>query len=233
MRHKTLWQFVVLSGVILGLGTQTQAQTTRGDRLVYPAKFVCGFATGNVPLMREEDPFPAPYEDLKPGNYATVVNILNLAIVSPQINVLASVEGIAGTPRVDTLRLSQLQTRRIGCVDIIPALAGSIPGGLNGAVIEGYLLVSVPASAQDILEVQAVYTYATKDEFDTREFQGVDIVDNLRPVFPQGNSPRLRIMAGAGAGGLGLGGSIHVQKIEPRQVPGLVFNPIPLPAPSP
>lgn len=36
---------------------------------LFPSKLVCGFQTGNVPLLNE--PFTGgPYEQVKPGNYA-------------------------------------------------------------------------------------------------------------------------------------------------------------------
>ena len=114
-------------------GTPADAQTIH----LFPCKVVCGYELGNVRLLNDTSPLNQPYEDLKPGNYATVCNLFNYDIQAPAQTVLPyiAVEG-AGLIFLGPVNVPLLTNLAYGCVDIITSL-GNPP--LNGTVFEGYL----------------------------------------------------------------------------------------------
>jgi hypothetical protein len=111
--------------------------------------------------------------------------------------VFASIDGVLTTPNVATVRLGTFRSRQIGCDDIAGKVAPLIPGGLiTGDLVEGFLYVQ---RTRKDLEAQVVYSYSSIDAF--HEFRGDD-------GFVGGTGA-------AGAGGLGLGASLDVERITP------------------
>lgn len=215
--------------LLAGLATEATAQPVAQ---VYPVKFVCGYETGDVPLLSNPDPFPHKYEELKPGNYATLINVLNVDFTVQQLSFTPAVVidglGPIGFPVATTL--APLELDQIGCPEILSALTPFLPAPPVGEVFEGYVVLIVPPN--DPLQVDAVYTYESKDAFDKHIVWGLgedgvllDFV--LRLLFggakigefpPVVSDVVVRDIAASGAGGLGLGASIDVERVLPRDI---------------
>lgn len=193
---------------------------------LFACKIVCGYELGNVRLLNDNSPLNQPYEDLKPGNYATTCNLFNYDISAPTQTVLpyVAVEG-AGLIFLGPLTVQALTTNAFGCIDILTGL-GNPP--LNGTVFEGYLTFF---TFDPDFQVDGVRTFESQNAFEHHILWGYDPFGEIRVVFevlgialPQIAVPLPEDFAAAlenerltasGAGGLGLGASIDVE-IVPR-----------------
>ena len=128
-------------------GGQTGAAPTP---CVYSVKFICGT---QVPITSQKPPVEPP---VKPGNYATAVNIQNFhSQQSVQITkraVIANPEnkpaGEVGQPR--GVGLKPFQALEVDCPDIVSLLRSTnLP-----PFIKGFVVITSPA----LLSVTAVYT---------------------------------------------------------------------------
>ncbi len=226
---------VLIVGVVPAFG-QAVAQ-------VYPVKFVCGYQIGDVPLLSDPSPLtpPKPYEELKPGNYATLINIINtdFTTVNQSFTPAFVIEGVGPISSALIRTLAPLATTKVGCPEILRTLTPFLPTAPIGQVFEGYaLFVTTP---NDPLQIDVVYTYESKDAFKEHIVWGLGpdgtvpdgALNLLHSGFKFGNFPNIFdfpvIDIGAsGAGGLGLGASIDVERVLPRDVittPG-VKNPL-------
>jgi hypothetical protein len=125
--------------VVLTMVGSARAQTLTPTP-IYTVKFVCGT---QAPLLGLKPPAEPP---VKPGNYATVINVEGLA---NNVQVTGNVSVANGnTISHSGFSLSLYQTRDITCADISRAIGGSAP------FITGFVNIS-PASS---LSVTAVYT---------------------------------------------------------------------------
>jgi hypothetical protein len=64
--------------------------------IIYRAKFTCGFAGGNIPDSGSAaSVLPVPYREVQPGNYSTVINILNarLSGQTSEVDIFIFVQG--------------------------------------------------------------------------------------------------------------------------------------------
>lgn len=235
----TLLASIPLSGAL-------EAQTIQ----FFPAKFVCGFELGNVRLLNDPSPLNPdtdPYEQLKPGNYATLLNVFNYNFQDQPIAVYAATAE-TGLVFVTSLTVRSFGTQRIGCPRIASALAPSFPVALNGQRIEGYAVIALPNRN---FRGKGIYTFESQNAFERHLLWSVDLDGNIRflwqrlhrtngqitspipnlfPAFPQAQS-----VGGSGAGGNGLGASIAVEELG-LTVTSLVTpdgeeqpNPIPIP----
>ena len=167
------------------------------DPYVYIAKFVCGPQA--IPATRIGQ--ITNYSALQPGNYATALNILTLIDNQPSISVYASMDDHNGNPLVVQLPISRVfETHTVTCDEILSALGVNV----GPEAYEGFLYIS---RRQSDLDVQVVYTFASRDSFN--EFRGVD--NNGNVVV----NPEVGIISIGGAGGLGLGASIDVERVKP------------------
>jgi hypothetical protein len=133
---------IALIGALMTVLTvvgSARAQTTTSAP-IYTVKFVCGT---QAPLLGLRAPAEPP---VKPGNYATVINIEALAndLQVQTIVSLANGKPVSGPG----FGLLLDQTRDITCTDISRAIGASAP------FITGFINIS-PATA---LSVTAVYT---------------------------------------------------------------------------
>ena len=203
--------------LLSGPWSLTQAQTVLakpnlannlvlGPSTLYPAKFLCGFVTGFSEFQSNVlAPIPR-YGELEPGHYSTVLNLLNASRQTQQnIQVHAVVQGESPV-LVSSITLEPFHTHKVTCFDIVNELDAIIPGGAQGQLIEGFVYV---LRNKDVLDIEGVYTYASKDMY---VLGGIAYFDTIAEF---GGSIEA---AGAGAGGLGLGASIDVVKIEARTV---------------
>ncbi len=228
-RTKRVGLSITLALTLL-LSAQAQAQLLPlRPSFVYAAQFVCGYVQGATPPQANSPgatvPAPLP-DDFQPGSYATALNLFNPSFRSvANIRMFASVADGGTTPVGPPITLAAFRTEKITCQDIVRDVARLIPGNLaNGEVVEGFLYTTRPA---DDLEMQAVYTYSTKDGF--KEFLGVDDAGFVVPVAGREAETEFPLISIGGAGGLGLGGSIDVEKITPRKVSGLIIQSFPNP----
>jgi len=126
--------------VVLTMVGSARAQTSLAPTPIYTVKFVCGT---QAPLLGLKPPAEPP---VKPGNYATVINVEGLA---NNVQVTGNVSVANGsTISHSGFSLSLYQTRDITCADISRVVGGSAP------FITGFINIS-PASS---LSVTAVYT---------------------------------------------------------------------------
>ena len=176
------------------------------DSFVYGAKFVCGpqaIAATRIGQITQ-------YSALQPGNYATALNIFTLSDNQPSIEVYASMDGNSTNSLVAQLPISRVfETHTITCNGILNAL------GVNVSTVayEGFLYIT---RSQTDLDIQAVYTFESRDAFN--EFRGVDEAGNV--VI----NPEIEVISIGGAGGLGLGASIDVERIVPINRKGLLTS---------
>ena len=110
---------------------------------IYPVKFVCGTQRPNARLVAPAEP------PVKPGNYATVINVQSFAsdnqAIPTRVSLADSVTAVG-----PSLTLSFLQTGDITCADIANALSTVSTNGF----ITGY----VDVIARGTVAVTAVYT---------------------------------------------------------------------------
>jgi hypothetical protein len=134
-------------------GTRAQAQSAATPRYVYSAKFVCGRiqpTTGRNSFATEPP--------VKPGNYATAINVHNLRDRPVSFDVRAAVAGIEvvdDPPRPVsgevTRELGPNRAVEIDCPDIATDL---FDGSVQGGFVKGFVRVE----STERLEVVAVYT---------------------------------------------------------------------------
>lgn len=141
----------IFVGVSIGLLTIGNA-SAQSSPSIYAVKFVCG---KQAPINSLTPPAEPP---VKPGNYATKVNVELLSLPNPNggggVSWNVSLAG-GGGPSLTTLAnpLNQLETVDVTCAAIVKQLGS---GAKLPAFIEGY--VNVIASPNVQLAVTGVYT---------------------------------------------------------------------------
>ena len=229
----------VLLAASLGAAQPAESQSVFG----YFPKFVCGFQTGNVPLLNDPNPpiDKDSYEAFKPGNYATTVNITNTTLNPETVSVYAMVT--TGDPTIPSVRapvVTQVISGLLGlgagfgtnfevdCQDIADAFTAiGLPP--PGSIIEGNLFI-LPNSGNATLQVDAVYSYESQNAFERHVLWGnnFDVTTNFgeKGTGAQNSAslgdllkrleamefPGFENIAASGAGGLGLGASIDVER---------------------
>jgi len=180
----------------------------------YPGKIICGYQAGNVPLLNNPTPLspPHPYENFKPGNYATTFNVQNLNATDQAVSFYLALPDLP-LVFVGARAVGPFQSTALGCADIlnqfIPPLVGQfIEGMLIPVMANGNFVTDVAYtySSQNAFERHIVYT----EEGETQSVLNQTLADILGEftLFPFG-----RPAAASGAGGLGLGASIDVERL--------------------
>ncbi len=129
-----------LVGAVLTIGAaagSSYAQT------VYPVKFVCGTQQPQVGTNPPAEPA------VKPGNYATVINVESL-VTDNLVNVSASPAGGSPVDLPPLSALSQFTTKDITCADIEAAVKAPA-----GTFITGFVNLT---AQRNPIAVTAVYT---------------------------------------------------------------------------
>lgn len=164
---------------------------------LYATKFVCGQQLNPGIQIGQT----VRYAALEPGVYSTALNMLTLKQGIPGITVSASMDGYAPVPVATQLSgATAFDTHTVTCDDILQAF--NVPPGADA--YEGFLYVQ---RQRPDLRIDAVYTYASRERF--QEFRGVDLNGNVVV------NPELGVYSIGGAGGLGVGASIALQRVEP------------------
>jgi len=235
--RKVLWATVL---VLILVPAASQAQMAN----VWLPKFVCGYQTGNVPLLNNPNP-PIDlesYEEFKPGNYATTVNVFNADLASRTVLVYAQVTTESPSPSVPVMTqvLSGLfetpgigSNLRVGCPAIVGALlASGIAVPMPGGLIEGHLVI-LEANGEPNLQVDTVNTFESQNAFERQILWGQQIgntntttisrnhhttLSPIRSPLPPQNWLNLQMIAASGSGGMGLGASIDVERWDPVEV---------------
>jgi len=158
----------VVSGVV-GAGIASGADPGQAQTQ-YSAKFVCGF----MPQV-EGHQYP-----VKPGNYATVINIHNYtasAVRGDMQVALAYRPGMTPPPIIGSQKLA-LNKRRVGAVECsdIWAMVGVPPG----TFLEGMLHIGLPFE----LPVAAVYTSQTNLQSELPADAGAGISIDVEYLVP-------------------------------------------------
>jgi hypothetical protein len=151
---------IFVAFVLLYIGallTPCQAQQSAIPASVYSVKFLCGFSS--VPV----DPSVLPSEPpVKPGNYATAINIHNFHTFNESLckkAVLAPPEGCLTTSQPTPscfppvigkfvpVTLHPDQAFEVDCNDIVSLLRPSLPAGTTlPSFIKGFVEIVVPSS---------------------------------------------------------------------------------------
>ncbi len=235
--------FVAAVAVVLAVGIETAASAQLFTH-VYPTKVVCGFKEGNIPpLSSFPGSPPREYEDLKPGNYATTVNVFHSELITNRLQAYIQLPN----GRLTLLRpwdARSFVSEQFSCPEIAAALGLSV-----GSVFDGWLLLF---STSDDFQVSPVYTFESQNGFyDTQHWEvGPNFIAPLGPYAINWFNPRItgptfdpffppwpiffpagsptppppsgqvtqRHVVAAGRGGLGLGASIDVETVEPRRL---------------
>jgi hypothetical protein len=137
--------------------------------MVYRAKFTCGFAGGNIPDSGSAaNVLPVPYREVQPGNYSTVINILNSRLngQTSEVDIFIFVQGrpTASLPDLTLETFTTSSHARIDCDDITSALAAD-GFQADGRFVEGFIMLRAQDESQNEgseLEVSAVYTYGSR-----------------------------------------------------------------------
>jgi hypothetical protein len=156
MRKTMLLALIGASILLLSTVGPSSAQVEFTPGRVLPVKFVCGRQAPNFDLTAPAEP------PVKPGNYATVINIENLTANADGTPVTIGVDWNVSVPGLTTpdsggpiTDLAQFATTDITCADIAAAVKS--PNGF----ITGYVnIIPVgPTALTDTrLAVTAVYT---------------------------------------------------------------------------
>lgn len=207
--------------LLLGLGTvAAEAQTLH----LYACKVVCGYQKGNVKLLNDTSNTPTGFEDLKPGNYATVCNMFNhdiFAASQPVFPYLA-VDG-GGLIFLGQINVGVLNAAAYGC----PRIVANLPAPPTIPIFEGYLTLFTTSPN---FKVDEVNTFESQNAFERHAlwafliggpFRLAARVHNLS--IPRITSPLAfgagflnpnELLTSSGAGGLGLGASIDVEEVR-------------------
>ena len=137
--------------------------------MVYRAKFVCGFAPGNVPDSGSlANVLPTPYREVQPGGYSTAINVLNSRLNGQPARldgfVMVHGRSTAFLPASILVPFDTTSHSRIDCDAITNALAAS-GFQADGRFIEGFVVLRARDQFQNQgsdLEVSVVYTYASR-----------------------------------------------------------------------
>ncbi len=228
----------VLAAVILALVLAPAAIEAQQTAFVWLPKFVCGYQTGNVPLLNNLNPpiSSQTYEDFKPGNYATTINVINTSASSNTVVVYATLtRGVAPVSVFVTANTLPgiflppgAPAFSIDCRDIV----GALPNAPAGTLFEGYLWV-FGVIGDLTLQVDGVYTYESQNAFERHLVYGLDeqgvvsVIGEIQNLTLAGINDPIKAdvfdegaidIAASGAGGLGLGASIDVERCEPVEV---------------
>jgi hypothetical protein len=143
-------KLIVIAAAVGSLGfiaASALAQVAASPSQTYTVKIVCGTESPQPRLVAPSEP------PVKPGNYATEVNIESLAAVPEGSSVLGfvSVPGASPTEPVSVGLSSAFQVVNFNCADFVTALGKSKPAG---SFFTGYfnMQTSTPIS------VTAVYS---------------------------------------------------------------------------
>ncbi|MEM1203085.1 MAG: hypothetical protein AAGN66_07635 [Acidobacteriota bacterium] len=193
---------------------------------IYPAKYVCGYRPGNVTLLNDPQPNLDHYEDVKPGNYATTVNIVNLDLSDQVVFRYVVWDDDPGSPYpLPAQGLGPFQAAETSCSEIRGALPPDAPLG----VIKGYVVL---LTISDCFRVNDIFTFESQNAFERHVVWGFNPFDRFANIFEERSQtiPELvtplpnfvqplqwQFATSSGAGGLGLGASIDVEVVEPKK----------------
>lgn len=211
---------------ILALAASLLAGSVEAQEIhLFPCKIVCGYQRGNVRLLNDTSPLNQPYEDLKPGNYATTCNMFNYDLDATEQTVLPYVV-VEGAPLIflGPLSVPTLRSNAFGCIDLIAVTGPPVPPGI---AFEGYLTFF---TFDPDITFEAIYTYSSQNAFEHHvlwsynpfgifgiAFQTLGLaLGTVGSPLPDDTEGVLstQFAAASGAGGLGLGASIDVEDVE-------------------
>ena len=178
MRGSRVFWVAGIVAVLALAAVPAEAANPVASPVQYSVKFVCGF----VPVGEEEP--------VKPGNYATAINIHNYTTTNLNVEMLVALHYRAGSgppPLVPfrTSRAYKYRTLEVDCVDIW-GMVGTQPG----AFLKGMLHLGMPTP----LAVAAVYTSQTNLGPGAGLDPGAGIsidVEYVAPFFDAGGLPAL------------------------------------------
>jgi len=209
-----------------------------GGKLVYSAKFLCGFqADGSVPVDPSKPVSALPLEPpVKPGNYATEINVHNPQETPAAFVKKAVLSGFTGpgvvSPPEQPFPPGALHTPvlepdfalEIDCPDIATLLGPTLPP--EATFIKGFVVIT----SQRELDVVAVYTAERVDEHKNVEclLANGKVVEATLQADGTRKCPKGTVSIGVGQG-TGTGMTMDVEYITPKWV----WPPPPPPTPTP
>jgi len=195
---------------------------------LFTCKVVCGYQLGNVRLLNDPSPLNRPYENLKPGNYATTCNLYNYDISAPDQTILPYL-AVKGVPLffLGAFTIPALDAGAFGCIEI----ANAIVPPPTGFAFEGYLTFY---TFSPNIRVDGVHTYSSQNAFKEHYIWALDVFGQVVKVAESlgltvgaitsfvdlaGEVMEIQFFAASGAGGLGLGASIDIENYERITIP--------------
>lgn len=139
-----MWKGMVLGliGAVLTIGAAAGSSYAQAAS-VYPVKFVCGTQQPQLRIIPPAEPA------VKPGNYATVINVEAFGNDTTVKVVASPANATSPTPLPDLVFTIPFTTKDITCADIQAAVKAPA-----GTFITGFVNVT----SQQLLSVTAVYT---------------------------------------------------------------------------
>jgi hypothetical protein len=222
---RRLRPMALLALALLAVGTfaaaPAEAQLT--EIHLFTCKVVCGYQLGNVRLLNDLRPLNQPYEDLKPGNYATTCNLYNYDIDAAEQTILPYL-AVKGVPLffLGAFTIPALDAGALGCVDIVNAITPPP----TGSAFEGYVTFY---TFSPNIRVDGVTTYSSQNAFKEHIVWAIDQLGQLFKVLDSlgltlgaitsavnvaSDVTSIEFFAASGAGGLGLGASIDIENYE-------------------
>jgi hypothetical protein len=135
----------MLKGMVLGLIgavlTIGAAAGSSSAQTVYPVKFVCGTQRPQVGTILPAEP------PVKPGNYATVINVESL-VTDNLVKVVASPSGGSPVDLPPLSALSAFTTKDVTCADIQAAVKAPA-----GTFITGFINLTADRNPISVTEV--------------------------------------------------------------------------------
>lgn len=218
---------VALTAVaLLAIGAFTAAPA--GAQLteihLFTCKLVCGYQLGNVRLLNDTSPLNKPYENLKPGNYATTCNLYNYDISEPDQTILPYL-AVNGLPLffLGSFTIPALDAGAFGCIETVNAITPPP----TGFAFEGYLTFY---TFSPNIRVDGVHTYSSQNAFERHVLWAYDSFGTFFNIFETPLSLSVgaitstlpeffgfletEFLTASGAGGLGLGASIDIENYE-------------------
>ena len=192
LRIGTLAVILVLAGILANADTPAQeparemaqsvglAMVPNNFAVQYMVKFVCGFVPPPDPAGGEPPP-------VKPGDYATAINIHNYTYENVRIQKRVALHMREGTapppiPPPQWATMYKLRVLEIDCVDI-----WNLTQAPYGTFVKGMVHIGTPFE----VPVAAVYTVLQDIDGDhVPEFGGQSVdVEYVKPLIGEGTSP--------------------------------------------
>ncbi|WP_115862992.1 hypothetical protein [Halorussus litoreus] len=169
---------VLSASIVVGLPLleseigHAETAATASEGFAYPAKFVCGSIAGPNEGVDAHLRPAAEEPPVKPGNYATTINLVNPTNEELRISVQGSIAvggGFAGEVSNPTeLVLEPRQSTKLSCQDIVGLFGDEVAGS---QFLDGFVTIRTERR----IGVSGVYSAKTVEQRETGAGAGVSV----------------------------------------------------------